>query len=111
MEIKNSTLLIWPIKEVNTGDLQALRQENPRRKKKKATKRLPLQEVVSSDSDDSSHGNRSRESYPKTHPKPRLGEGQHHFFQEHPEMSLKDSACKITPQFPGQFRRQDSKNS
>ncbi|XP_022454823.1 LOW QUALITY PROTEIN: von Willebrand factor A domain-containing protein 3B [Delphinapterus leucas] len=74
MEIKNSTLLIWPIKEVNTGDLQALRQENPRRKKKKATKRLPLQEMVSSDSDDSSHGNRSRESYPKTHPKLRLGE-------------------------------------
>ncbi|XP_059798750.1 von Willebrand factor A domain-containing protein 3B [Balaenoptera ricei] len=110
MEIKNS-LLIWPIKEVNTGDLQALRQENPRRKKKKATKRLPLQEMVSSDSDDSSHGNRSQESYRKTHPKPRLGEGQHHFSQEHPEMSLKDSALEITPQFPGQFRPQDSKNS
>nr|XP_058935628.1 LOW QUALITY PROTEIN: von Willebrand factor A domain-containing protein 3B-like [Kogia breviceps] len=74
MGIKNSTPLIWPIKGVNPGDLQALRQENPRRKKKKATKRLPLQEMVSSDSDDSSRGNRSRESYPQTHPKPRLGE-------------------------------------
>ncbi|KAB0361418.1 hypothetical protein FD754_005574 [Muntiacus muntjak] len=62
MDTKNSTLLVWPIKEVNTGDLQATRQENPRRKKKKARKRLPLQEVVSSDSDDASCGNSFRQS-------------------------------------------------
>ncbi|XP_060269934.1 von Willebrand factor A domain-containing protein 3B isoform X7 [Ovis aries] len=91
MDTKNSSLLVWPIKEVNTGDLQATKQENPRRKKKKASKRLPLQEVVSSDSDDSSRGNRSRDSHPKRHPKPKLG-GGHHVSQEHPEVSLKDSA-------------------
>ncbi|XP_065783522.1 von Willebrand factor A domain-containing protein 3B isoform X2 [Muntiacus reevesi] len=110
MDTKNSTLLVWPIKEVNTGDLQATRQENPRRKKKKARKRLPLQEVVSSDSDDASRGNRSRDSHPKRHPKPKLG-GGYHVSQEHPEASLKDSACELTPQFPGQFRPQHSKNS
>ncbi|XP_043774599.1 von Willebrand factor A domain-containing protein 3B isoform X4 [Cervus elaphus] len=110
MDTKNSALLVWPIKEVNTGDLQATRQENPRRKKKKASKRLPLQEVVSSDSDDASRGNRSRDSHPKRRPKPKLG-GGHHVSQEHPEVSLKDSACELTPQFPGQFRPQHSKNS
>ncbi|KAI4587869.1 hypothetical protein MJG53_020547, partial [Ovis ammon polii x Ovis aries] len=110
MDTKNSSLLVWPIKEVNTGDLQATKQENPRRKKKKASKRLPLQEVVSSDSDDSSRGNRSRDSHPKRHPKPKLG-GGHHVSQEHPEVSLKDSACELTPQFPGQFRPQHSKIS
>uniref|UniRef100_A0A8C2QWR5 DUF4537 domain-containing protein n=1 Tax=Capra hircus TaxID=9925 RepID=A0A8C2QWR5_CAPHI len=110
MDTKNSSLLVWPIKEVNIGDLQATKQENPRRKKKKASKRLPLQEVVSSDSDDSSRGNRSRDSHPKRHPKPKLG-GGHHVSQEHPEVSLKDSACEPTPQFPGQFRPQHSRIS
>ncbi|XP_055395371.1 von Willebrand factor A domain-containing protein 3B isoform X4 [Bubalus kerabau] len=110
MDTKNSSLLVWPIREVNTGDLQATKQENPRRKKKKASKRLPLQEVVSSDSDDSSRGNRSRDSHPKRHPKPKLG-GGHHVSQEHPEVSLKDSTCELTPQFPGQCRPQHSKNS
>lgn len=110
MDTKNSSLLVWPIREVSTGDLQATKQENPRRKKKKASKRLSLQEVVSSDSDDSSCGNRSRDSHPKRHPKPKLG-GGHHVSQEHPEVSLKDSACELTPQFPGQCRPQHSKNS
>ena len=110
MDTKNSSLLVWPIREVNTGDLQATKQENPRRKKKKASKRLSLQEVVSSDSDDSSCGNRSRDSPPKRHPKPKLG-GGHHVSQEHPEVSLKDSACELTPQFPGECRPQHSKNS
>ncbi|XP_070654353.1 von Willebrand factor A domain-containing protein 3B isoform X8 [Bos indicus] len=110
MDTKNSSLLVWPIREVNTGDLQATKQENPRRKKKKASKRLSLQEVVSSDSDDSSCGNRSRDSHPKRHPKPKLG-GGHHVSQEHPEVSLKDSACELTPQFPGECRPQHSKNS
>ena len=96
MDTKNSTLPVWPVKEVNTGDLQATRQENPRRKKKKASKRLPLQEVVSSDSDDASRGNRSRDSHPKRRPKPKLG-GGHRVPQEHPEVSLKDSACELTP--------------
>ncbi|XP_055256086.1 von Willebrand factor A domain-containing protein 3B isoform X5 [Moschus berezovskii] len=109
-DTKNSPLLVWPIKDVNTGDLQATKQENPRRKKKKASKRLPLQEVVSSDSDDSSHGNTSRDSHPKRHPRPKL-RGGHHVSQEHPEVSLKDSACELTPQFLGQFRPQHSKNS
>lgn len=75
---KNSALLTWPIKGADTGDLQELRQENPRRKKKKSAKRLPLQEVVSSDSDDPSHDNRSQDSYPKKHPKPRVGGEQYH---------------------------------
>ncbi|XP_011380274.1 von Willebrand factor A domain-containing protein 3B isoform X3 [Pteropus vampyrus] len=75
---KNSALLTWPIKGADTADLQELRQENPRRKKKKSAKRLPLQEVVSSDSEDPSHDNRSQDSYPKRHPKPRVGGGQYH---------------------------------
>ncbi|XP_036080341.1 von Willebrand factor A domain-containing protein 3B isoform X6 [Rousettus aegyptiacus] len=70
---KNSALLTWPIKGADTADLQELRQENPRRKKKKSAKRLPLHEVVSSDSDDPSHDNRSQDSYPKRHPMPRVG--------------------------------------
>uniref|UniRef100_A0A8D1AG76 VWFA domain-containing protein n=1 Tax=Sus scrofa TaxID=9823 RepID=A0A8D1AG76_PIG len=85
MDTKNSTLLIRPIKEVDTGDLQELKKENPRRKKKKAARRLPLQEMESPDSDDSSHGNMSRESYPERHPKPKVGGEQHHFFLEHAE--------------------------
>ncbi|XP_014647134.1 PREDICTED: von Willebrand factor A domain-containing protein 3B [Ceratotherium simum simum] len=68
---RNSAFLIWPFKEVDTGDLQEQRQENPRRKKKKPARRLPLQEMVSLDSEDSSHGIRSQESYPKKHPKPK----------------------------------------
>ncbi|XP_060464027.2 von Willebrand factor A domain-containing protein 3B isoform X2 [Panthera onca] len=71
VKTKNSTFLIWPLKETDTGDLQELRPENPRKKKKKPSKRLPLQETVSSESDDSSHGIRSQESYPKKHPKPK----------------------------------------
>ncbi|XP_027476221.2 von Willebrand factor A domain-containing protein 3B isoform X6 [Zalophus californianus] len=59
---KNSAFLIRPLKEIDTGDLQELRQENPRKKKKKPAKRLPLQEMVSSDSDDSSHGIRTTHS-------------------------------------------------
>lgn len=111
MDTKNSTLLIRPIKEVDTGDLQELKKENPRRKKKKAARRLPLQEMESPDSDDSSHGNMSRESYPERHPKPKVGGEQHHFFLEHAETSLKDSVHEITPPFPGQFKPQYSKTS
>uniref|UniRef100_A0A8C0RMS6 von Willebrand factor A domain containing 3B n=2 Tax=Canis lupus familiaris TaxID=9615 RepID=A0A8C0RMS6_CANLF len=68
---KNSTFLIWPLKEIDTGDLRELKQENVRKKKKKPAKRLPLQETMSSDSDDSSPGIRSQESYPKKHPNPK----------------------------------------
>ncbi|KAM7078089.1 von Willebrand factor A domain-containing protein 3B isoform 2-T2 [Molossus nigricans] len=48
VDMKNSTLLTWPIREAGTADLRELRQENPRRKKKKSSKRLPLQERRSS---------------------------------------------------------------
>lgn len=108
--MKNSSLLTWPVREAGTTDLRELRQENLRRKKKKPAKRLPLQEVVSSDSDDPSHGNRSQESYPWRHPKSKEGGGQHHLSPEHPEITLKSSACEITPQFLGQFRSQHTKN-
>ncbi|XP_066123884.1 LOW QUALITY PROTEIN: von Willebrand factor A domain-containing protein 3B [Saccopteryx bilineata] len=67
--MKNSTCLVCPIKEAGTADLRELRQENPRRKKKKPAKRLPLQEVVTLDSGDPSHGDRSQESSFKRHPK------------------------------------------
>ncbi|XP_066233723.1 LOW QUALITY PROTEIN: von Willebrand factor A domain-containing protein 3B [Saccopteryx leptura] len=67
--MKNSTCLVCPIKEAGTVDLQELRQENPRRKKKKPAKRLPLQEVVTLDPGDPSHGDRSQESSFKRHPK------------------------------------------
>ncbi|XP_030884589.1 von Willebrand factor A domain-containing protein 3B [Leptonychotes weddellii] len=111
VKTKNSTFLICPLKEIDTGDLRELRQENPRKKKKKPAKRLPLQEMVSSDSDDSSHGIRSQESNPKKHPQPKVGGGRHHLSLEHPETSLKNSALEVTPQFPGQFSSQYSKNS
>ncbi|XP_044234443.2 von Willebrand factor A domain-containing protein 3B isoform X6 [Ursus arctos] len=111
VKTKNSTFLICPLKEIDTGDLRELQQENPRKKKKKPVKRLPLQEMVSSDSDDSSRGIRSQESDPKTHPKPRVGGGRHRLSLEHPETSLKNSALEVTPQFPGQFSSQYSKNS
>ncbi|KAF6270489.1 von Willebrand factor A domain containing 3B [Rhinolophus ferrumequinum] len=71
VDMKNSTSLIRTIKEADTADLGELREENPRRKKKKPAKSLPLQEVVPSDSDDPSHGNRFQESYPKRYLKPK----------------------------------------
>uniref|UniRef100_A0A8C3VKE6 DUF4537 domain-containing protein n=1 Tax=Catagonus wagneri TaxID=51154 RepID=A0A8C3VKE6_9CETA len=71
MDAKNSTFLGRQTKEVDTRDLQELKQENPKRKKKKALRRLPLQGMESYDSDKSSQGNRSQESYPKRHPKPK----------------------------------------
>uniref|UniRef100_A0A8I3PCS2 von Willebrand factor A domain containing 3B n=2 Tax=Canis lupus familiaris TaxID=9615 RepID=A0A8I3PCS2_CANLF len=108
---KNSTFLIWPLKEIDTGDLRELKQENVRKKKKKPAKRLPLQETMSSDSDDSSPGIRSQESYPKKHPNPKVGGARHHLSLEHPETSLKNSIHEVTPQFPGQFSSQYGKNS
>ncbi|XP_060043484.1 von Willebrand factor A domain-containing protein 3B isoform X2 [Erinaceus europaeus] len=68
MDKKDSTFMIWPLKDADTGDLQ----ENHRRKKKKSTKRLPLQERMSSDSDGPSLETRSQESYPKKHHRPRV---------------------------------------
>ncbi|EPY86276.1 hypothetical protein CB1_000321008 [Camelus ferus] len=111
MDMRNSTLPVWPIQEADTGDSQALKQENSRRKKKKAAKRLPLQEMASSDSDDSSRGNRSRESCPKRHGKPKVGGGRHRLSPEHPETSPRDSAHAVTAQVLGQFRPHHSKNS
>lgn len=75
VDTRNSTFLVRALREVDTRDLRELRQENPRRKKKKPAKRLPLQEMVSLDSDDSSRGIRSQESYHKKHPKPKVGGG------------------------------------
>ncbi|XP_036158174.1 von Willebrand factor A domain-containing protein 3B [Myotis myotis] len=80
--MKNSSLLTWPVREAGTTDLRELR-----RKKKKPAKRLPLHEAVSSDSDDPCHGNRSQESYPWRHPKPKVGGGRHCLSPEHPEIS------------------------
>ncbi|XP_077605470.1 von Willebrand factor A domain-containing protein 3B [Crocuta crocuta] len=76
VDTKNSAFLIWPLKEIDTEDLRELRQENPRKKKKKPSKRLPLQETVSSESDDSFRGIRSQESSPKKHPKPKSPQQQ-----------------------------------
>ncbi|XP_077771257.1 von Willebrand factor A domain-containing protein 3B isoform X8 [Canis aureus] len=64
---KNSTFLIWPLKEIDTGDLRELKQENVRKKKKKPAKRLPLQETMSSDSDDSSPGIRAAQTSAAQH--------------------------------------------
>ncbi|KAM5253672.1 von Willebrand factor A domain-containing protein 3B isoform 2-T2 [Hipposideros larvatus] len=83
VDMKNSTFLIRPIKEADATDLGELREENSRRKKKKSAKSLPPQEVVPSDSDDPSHGNRSQESYPKRYLKPKVGGGRHHLSPEH----------------------------
>ncbi|XP_058523544.1 von Willebrand factor A domain-containing protein 3B isoform X3 [Ochotona princeps] len=62
LEASNSTFPIWPLTEVDTGSFKEPKQENPKKKKKKPAKRPPLQEMVSSDSDDCSHGTRSQES-------------------------------------------------
>ncbi|XP_047378756.1 von Willebrand factor A domain-containing protein 3B isoform X2 [Sciurus carolinensis] len=79
VEVKDSAFVLCPLKEADLGGLKEPKQENPRRKKKKPAKRPPLQEVVSSDSDDSSRGTRSQESHPKTQPEPKVGVGgQHH---------------------------------
>ncbi|KAM6180288.1 von Willebrand factor A domain-containing protein 3B [Erethizon dorsatum] len=74
-EVKNSTFPLWSVKEVDTGDFKEPKQENPRRKKKKATNRPPLQEMASSDSDSTSHGTRSQERHPSIPPKPKEGGG------------------------------------
>ncbi|XP_036912725.1 von Willebrand factor A domain-containing protein 3B isoform X2 [Sturnira hondurensis] len=71
VDMRNSTFLIRPTKEAGPTDLRELRQANPRRKKKKPAKRLPLLEVVSSDSDDPSHGNRATHSSKRPGPSPR----------------------------------------
>ncbi|XP_045443207.1 von Willebrand factor A domain-containing protein 3B [Pipistrellus kuhlii] len=83
--MKNSSLLTWPVRGAGATGPREPRQENPRRKKKMPGKRLPLQEVVSSDSDDPSHGNRSQESYPWRHPEPQEGGGRHHLSPELPK--------------------------
>uniref|UniRef100_A0A8D2CXY6 von Willebrand factor A domain containing 3B n=1 Tax=Sciurus vulgaris TaxID=55149 RepID=A0A8D2CXY6_SCIVU len=71
VEVRDSAFVLCPLKEADLGGLKEPKQENPRRKKKKPAKRPPLQEVVSSDSDDSSRGTRSQESHPKTQPEPK----------------------------------------
>ncbi|XP_027623326.1 von Willebrand factor A domain-containing protein 3B isoform X2 [Tupaia chinensis] len=71
METNNSTFLLWPLKEVDTGDLKDPKQETLRKKKKKPTKRPPLQEMVSLDLDGSSHGSRSPGFYREIRPKPK----------------------------------------
>ncbi|KAF6107080.1 von Willebrand factor A domain containing 3B [Phyllostomus discolor] len=71
VDMRNSTFLIKPTKEAGATDLRELRQENPRRKKKKPAKRLPLLEVASSDSDDPFHGNRTTHSSKRPGPSPR----------------------------------------
>jgi hypothetical protein len=63
------------VKEVGTGNLKEPREENPRRKKKKPTKKLPLQEMVSAETRGSSHDNRSQELHPKMEPKLKVGGG------------------------------------
>ncbi|XP_062064865.1 von Willebrand factor A domain-containing protein 3B [Lepus europaeus] len=62
VEASNYSFPLWPLKEVDTGALKEPKQENSRKKKKKPIKRPPLQEMVPSDSDDSSRGTRSQES-------------------------------------------------
>nr|XP_048286275.1 von Willebrand factor A domain-containing protein 3B isoform X2 [Myodes glareolus] len=49
---------LWTVIEEDTGKLKLSRQENLKKKKKKPTKRSPLREMMSSDSDGSSHGTR-----------------------------------------------------
>nr|XP_051691596.1 von Willebrand factor A domain-containing protein 3B isoform X2 [Oryctolagus cuniculus] len=58
VEASSYSFPLWPLKEVDTGALKEPKQENPRKKKKKPVKRPPLQEMVPSDSDDSSRGTR-----------------------------------------------------
>ncbi|XP_037383798.2 LOW QUALITY PROTEIN: von Willebrand factor A domain-containing protein 3B [Talpa occidentalis] len=108
---KDSTFLIWPLKEVDTGDLREQKEENHRRKKKKPAKRIPLQERLSSDSDGPSHDTRSQQSYTKRPTKHKVGRGQHNLPLEPPEISLKNSEHDLAPKFPGQFRSQYNRNS
>ncbi|XP_052601105.1 von Willebrand factor A domain-containing protein 3B [Peromyscus californicus insignis] len=65
---------LWTVTEEDFGNLKQSRQETLRKKKKKPTKRSFLREMMSSDSDGSSHGTRSPESNPSTFPVPRVGD-------------------------------------
>uniref|UniRef100_A0A8C6GDJ8 von Willebrand factor A domain containing 3B n=1 Tax=Mus spicilegus TaxID=10103 RepID=A0A8C6GDJ8_MUSSI len=64
---------IWTVTEKATGNLKQPRQENLRKKRKKRTKRFPLQELMCSDSDGSSRSTRSPEPIPGPFPEPRVG--------------------------------------
>ncbi|KAM4867024.1 von Willebrand factor A domain-containing protein 3B isoform 3-T3 [Thomomys bottae] len=106
-EAKNSTF--WTKKGVDTKDLKDLRLETLR-KKRKPSKRLPVQEIVISDTDNSSHDIRSQESHPKTCPKPRVGcWGQHGASLEHSEISFKNNEALLGGKFPkaGETTQQD----
>jgi hypothetical protein len=65
---------IWTVTEEATGNLKQPRQENLRKKRKKRTKRLPLQELMCSDFDGSSRSTRSPEPIPGPFPEPRVGD-------------------------------------
>lgn len=75
MEVKNSTFPLWSVKQVDSGELKEPKQENPRRKKKKAAHRPPLQEMACSDSDSASHSTRSQEHPPTLTSNPSRGAG------------------------------------
>lgn len=104
----NSTLLIWPL-EIESKKLQELKHENNKKKKKKSSKRFPLEESVSLDSDRHLQEIKSKEPYTKSYHKPKVRDRL--FFSEQPKISLNNSATEIIPQFPGQFRSQHCKNT
>ncbi|KAK2509241.1 hypothetical protein MC885_020436, partial [Smutsia gigantea] len=104
---KDSTFLIWPLKETDTQGLGESRQENPQKKKKKPARTLPLQEVASSDSDETYHDFKSQDACPKS----KAGGGRHLSSTEHPEIFVNNSPREVTPQFPGQSRFQYNRNS
>ncbi|KAM9211762.1 LOW QUALITY PROTEIN: von Willebrand factor A domain-containing protein 3B [Dugong dugon] len=106
-EKKNSAFTIWPLKDVDAGDLRELKQNHGR--KKKPAKKVYPQERMSSDSNSSSCD--SQESYPKRHLKPKAGREQRRLSSEHPDPSFENSTREIVPHFPGQFRSQYNKNA
>ncbi|KAM9584851.1 von Willebrand factor A domain-containing protein 3B [Trichechus inunguis] len=106
-EKKNSAFTIWPLKDIDAGDLKELKQNHGR--KKKPAKKVYPQERMSSDSNSSSCD--SQESYPKGHLKPKAGREQRRLSPEHPDASFENSTREIVPHFPGQFRSQYNKNA
>ncbi|XP_006900778.1 PREDICTED: von Willebrand factor A domain-containing protein 3B-like [Elephantulus edwardii] len=98
---KNSTLRIWPMKEVDTEDLKEVKK-NHRRKKKTSTKRLDLLDRMCPELENSTCD--SRESYHKKHTTPVLGGKRHRTSLECPDISFETSARENSPQFPRLFR-------
>lgn len=70
----SDTSNLWTVTEETPEYSKQPKQEKLRKKKKKSSKRSPLQELMCSDSDGSSHGTRSPEPIPSPFSGLRVGD-------------------------------------